>query len=114
MTIFFVLIYSNNFDSKCYSKRYVIVNNNSSIEDYINSNNISNIIRLLVEYLEYRKSIKLPNTNTVIDGLLDFLKPYSKVEQEKIIKKAIKNGWKDFYPLESKKGDNDGTEYRRI
>ena len=53
---------------------------------------------LLIEYLNYRKSIRLPNNQSVIDDLISFLKPYSKEEQEKIIKEAIKKGWKEFYP----------------
>lgn len=92
----------------------IYINNINNIEEYINNNNLNNIIELLLEYFEYRKSIKLSNNNTVINELILFLKSYSLKEQEQIVKKAIKNGWKDFYPPENKKSDNDETEYRRI
>lgn len=78
------------------------INNISYINSYINNNKLNNIINLLLEYFNYRKSIRLPNTKEVIDDLIGFLKPYSKNEQEKIIKEAIKKGWKEFYPLNKK------------
>ena len=87
--------------------------NNINILDYINNNKLNNIIELLLDYFNYRKSIKLPNTQNVIDELILFLKPYSKKEQEKIIKEAIKKGWKEFYPPR-KEANNNETEYSRI
>jgi hypothetical protein len=85
------------------------INNTSYITSYIENNKLNNIINLLIEYLNYRKSIRLPNTKEVIGELIEFLKPYDKDEQEKIIKEAIKKGWKDFYPL-SKKEDKDNIK----
>ena len=87
--------------------------NNINILEYINNNKLNNIIELLLDYFNYRKSIKLPNTQNVIDELISFLKPYSKTEQEKIIKEAIKKGWKEFYPPRKETNSNE-TEYSRI
>lgn len=87
--------------------------NNINILEYINNNKLNNIIELLLDYFNYRKSIKLPNTQNVIDELILFLKPYSKKEQEKIIKEAIKKGWKEFYPPRKETNSNE-TEYSRI
>ena len=81
-----------NFENICFS--YV----KHMVLEYINNNKLNNIINLLIEYLNYRKSIRLPNNQDVIDDLISFLKPYNKEEQEKIIKEAIKKGWKEFYP----------------
>ena len=87
--------------------------NNINIEEYINNNNLNNIINLLVEYFNYRKSIRLPNTQNIIDELILFLKPYNKKEQEKIIKEAIKKGYKEFYPPRKEIKESE-TEYSRI
>ena len=87
--------------------------NNINILEYINNNKLNNIIELLLDYFNYRKSIKLPNTQNVIDELISFLKPYNKKEQEKIIKEAIKKGWKEFYPPRKETNSNE-TEYSRI
>ena len=87
--------------------------NNINILEYINNNKLNDIIELLLDYFNYRKSIKLPNTQNVIDELISFLKPYDKKEQEKIIKEAIKKGWKEFYPPR-KEANNNETEYSRI
>ena len=111
----------NKLNEKNICKRYVLHMENeneniniNNIEEYINNNKLNNVIKLLLEYFEYRKSIKLPNNNTVIDDLISFLKPYNVAEQEKIIKNAIKKGYKEFYPLENKKDDNNEVQYRRI
>lgn len=95
-----------NFENICFSyvkhmeneNENININNINNILEYINNNKLNNIINLLIEYLNYRKSIKLPNNQDVIDDLISFLKPYNKEEQEKIIKEAIKKGWKEFYP----------------
>ena len=95
-----------NFENICFSyvkhmeneNINININNINNILEYINNNKLNNIINLLIEYLNYRKNIKLPNNQDVIDDLISFLKPYSKEEQEKIIKEAIKKGWKEFYP----------------
>lgn len=93
-----------NFENICFSyvkhmeNENININNINNILEYINNNKLNNIINLLIEYLNYRKSIKLPNNQSVIDDLISFLKPYNKEEQEKIIKEAIKKGWKEFYP----------------
>ena len=95
-----------NFENICFSyvkhmeneNINININNINNILEYINNNKLNNIINLLIEYLNYRKSIKLPNNQDIIDDLISFLKPYSKEEQEKIIKEAIKKGWKEFYP----------------
>lgn len=79
--------------------------NNINILEYINNNKLNGIIELLLEYFNYRKSIKIPNNQNVIDELISFLKPYSKQEQEQIIKKAIKNGYREFYPLKKENVD---------
>ena len=87
--------------------------NNINILEYINKNKLNDIIELLLEYFNYRKSIKLPNTQNVIDELILLLKPYSKKDKEKIIKEAIKKGWKEFYPPRKETNSNE-TEYSRI
>ena len=79
--------------------------NKNNILEYINKNKLNNIIELLLEYFNYRKSIRIPNNQNVINELILFLKPYSKKEQEQIIKKAIKNGYREFYPPK-KENDN--------
>lgn len=104
-----------NFENICFSyvkhmeneNENININNISYITSYIENNKLNNIINLLIEYLNYRKSIRLPNTKEVIDELIEFLKPYNKDEQEKIIKEAIKKGWKDFYPLSRLEDNND-------
>lgn len=109
-----------NYENICFSyvKHMENENENINIDDinilkeYINNNKLDNIIKLLIEYLEYRRSIRLSVNNTVIEELLESLKPYSKEEQEKIIKKAIKGGWKDFYPPERKKESSESQ--RRV
>lgn len=84
--------------SNSISKSYI----NSNIDyNSILSNNI--LIELFNEYLEFRESIKLSNSKMVQMELLDFLKEYNDKEKEKIIKKAIKNGWKEFYPVNERK-----------
>ena len=93
-----------NFENICFSyvkhmeNENININNINNILEYINNNKLNNIINLLIEYVNYRKSIKLPNNQDIIDDLISFLKPYNKEEQEKIIKEAIKKGWKEFYP----------------
>ena len=88
--------------------------NNINILEYINNNKLNNIIELLLEYFNYRKSIKIPVTQNVIDELILFLKPYNNKDKEKIIKEAIKKGWKEFYPPKKEKEKENDTEYRRI
>lgn len=103
-----------NFENICFSyvkhmeneNENININNTSYITSYIENNKLNNIINLLIEYLNYRKSIRLPNTKEVIGELIEFLKPYDKDEQEKIIKEAIKKGWKDFYPLSKPEDKN--------
>lgn len=90
------------------------INNINNILEYVNNNKLNNIINLLIEYFNYRKSIRLPNNQNVIDELITFLKPYTKEDQEKIIKEAIKKGWKEFYPPKKEKEKENATEYRRI
>lgn len=87
--------------------------NNINILEYINNNKLNNIIELLLEYFNYRKSIKIPVTQNVIDELILFLKPYDDKDKEKIIKEAIKKGWKEFYPPKKEVKENE-TEYSRI
>lgn len=87
--------------------------NNINILEYISNNKLNNIIELLLEYFNYRKNIKLSNSQNVIEELILFLKPYNKDEQEKIIKEAIKKGWKEFYPPRKEVKEN-ATEYSRI
>lgn len=103
-----------SFENICFSyvkhmeneNENININDISYITSYINNNKLNNIINLLIEYLNYRKSIRLPNTKEVINELIEFLKPYDKDEQEKIIKEAIKKGWKDFYPLNKPEDKN--------
>ena len=109
-----------NFENICFSyvkhmeneNENINVNDINIIKEYINNNKLDNIIKLLIEYLEYRRSIKLSVNNTVIEELLESLKSYNKDEQEKIIKKALKGGWKDFYPPERKKESSESQ--RRV
>lgn len=104
-----------SFENICFSyvkhmeneNENININDISYITSYIDNNKLNNIINLLIEYLNYRKSIKLPNTKEVIDELIEFLKSYDKDEQEKIIKEAIKKGWKDFYPVSKKEKSNE-------
>ena len=104
-----------SFENICFSyvkhmeneNENININDISYITSYIDNNKLNNIINLLIEYLNYRKSIRLPNTKEVIDELIEFLKPYDKDEQEKIIKEAIKKGWKDFYPISKKEKNNE-------
>ena len=110
-----------SFENICFSyvkhmeneNENININDISYITSYIDNNKLNNIINLLIEYLNYRKSIKLPNTQNVIDELISFLKPYSKKEQEKIIKEATKKGWKEFYSPRKETNSNE-TEYSRI
>ena len=104
------------FENICFSYVKHMENENinkNNILEYINNNKLNNIIELLLEYFNYRKSIRIPNNQNIIDELILFLKPYSKKEQEQIIKKAIKNGYREFYPPRKEIKEN-GTEYRRI
>lgn len=101
------------FENICFSYVKHMENENENINknnilEYINNNKLNNIIELLLEYFNYRKSIRIPNNQNIIDELILFLKPYNKKEQEQIIKKAIKNGYREFYPL--KKENNEKKE----
>lgn len=107
------------FENICFSYVKHMENENENINknnilEYINNNKLNNIIELLLEYFNYRKSIRIPNNQNIIDELILFLKPYNKKEQEQIIKKAIKNGYREFYPPKKEKSEENGTEYRRI
>ena len=82
-----------------------------SVTDILNNNN--KLIELFNEYLLYRKENKLSNSKTVINDLLSFLKDYNDKDKEKIIKEAIKKGWKEFYPPRKETNSNE-TEYSRI
>ena len=50
--------------------------NKNNILEYINNNKLNNIIELLLEYFNYRKSIKIPNNKNIIHELILMLKPY--------------------------------------
>ena len=89
----------------------VSVSVSDSVTDILNNNN--KLIELFNEYLLYRKENKLSNSKTVINDLLSFLKDYNNKDKEKIIKEAIKKGWKEFYPPRKEANSNE-TEYSRI
>ena len=89
----------------------VSVSVSDSVTDILNNNN--KLIELFNEYLLYRKENKLSNSKTVINDLLSFLKDYNNKDKEKIIKEAIKKGWKEFYPPRKETNSNE-TEYSRI
>ena len=89
----------------------VSVSVSDSVTDILNNNN--KLIELFNEYLLYRKENKLSNSKTVINELLSFLKDYNNKDKEKIIKEAIKKGWKEFYPPRKETNSNE-TEYSRI
>ena len=89
----------------------VSVSVSDSVTDILNNNN--KLIELFNEYLLYRKENKLSNSKTVINDLLSFLKDYNDKDKEKIIKEAIKKGWKEFYPPRKETNSNE-TEYSRI
>lgn len=89
----------------------VSVSVSDSVTDILNNNN--KLIELFNEYLLYRKENKLSNSKTVINDLLSFLKDYNNKDKEKIIKEAIKKGWKEFYPPRKEVKEN-ATEYSRI
>ena len=109
-----------NFENICFSYVKHMENENENINknnilEYINNNKLNNIIELLLEYFNYRKSIKIPNNQNIIDELILFLKPYNRKEQEQIIKTSLKNGYREFYPPKKEKSEkNDETEYYRI
>lgn len=88
----------------------VSVSVSDSVTDILNNNKL---IELFNEYLLYRKENKLSNSKTVINDLLSFLKDYNDKDKEKIIKEAIKKGWKEFYPPRKETNSNE-TEYSRI
>ena len=98
------------FENICFSYVKHMENENENINknnilEYINNNKLNNIIELLLEYFNYRKSIRIPNNQNIIDELILFLKPYNKQQQEQIIKKAIKNGYREFYPPKKEKNE---------
>lgn len=105
------------FENICYSYVKHMENENINrinVIEYINKNKLNNIIELLIEYFNYRKSIRIPNNQSIIDELILFLKPYSKKEQEQIIKKAIKNGYREFYPPKVKEEKKESVIYETI
>lgn len=108
------------FENICFSyvkhmeNENININNTSFINSYIKNNKLDNIINLLLEYFNYRKSIKIPNNQNIIDELILFLKPYNQKEQEQIIKTSLKKGYREFYPPKKEKSEENGTEYRRI
>ena len=105
------------FENICYSYVKHMENENINrinVIEYINKNKLNNIIELLIEYFNYRKSIRIPNNQRIIDELILFLKPYSKKEQEQIIKKAIKNGYREFYPPKVKEEKKESVIYETI
>ena len=63
---------------------------------YFKDDEVNNI---MTEYLNFRKSKKLSNSNTVIKRLINKLKNfYDKGHKPKeIVENALTNGWKDFY-----------------
>ena len=100
------------FENICFSYVKHMENENENINknnilEYINNNKLNNIIELLLEYFNYRKSIRIPNNQNIIDELILFLKPYNKQQQEQIIKKAIKNGYREFYPPKKEKNEKE-------
>ena len=100
------------FENICFSYVKHVENENENINknnilEYINNNKLNNIIELLLEYFNYRKSIRIPNNQNIIDELILFLKPYNKQQQEQIIKKAIKNGYREFYPPKKEKNEKE-------
>ena len=101
-----------SFENICFSYVKHMENENENINknnilEYINNNKLNNIIELLLEYFNYRKSIRIPNNQNIIDELILFLKPYNKQQQEQIIKKAIKNGYREFYPPKKEKNEKE-------
>ena len=57
----------------------------------------------LKEYLEVRKMKKVALTDKILEWLLEILDGIASSDEEKIflVKKAVINGWKCFYPLRS-------------
>ena len=109
------------FENICFSyvkhmeNENININNTSFINSYIKNNKLDNIINLLLEYFNYRKSIKIPNNQNIIDELILFLKPYNKKEQEQIIKTSLKNGYREFYPPRKENNDKkEGVIYETI
>ena len=89
--------------------------NNINILEYINNNKLNNIIELLLEYFNYRKSIKITNNKNIIDELILFLKFYNVKEKEQIIKTSLKNGYREFYPPRKENNDKkEGVIYETI
>lgn len=90
----------------------VSVSVSDTVTDYKKYNNVLNnnvLIELFNEYLLYRKENNLSISKVVVNDLLKFLKEYNDEDKEKIIKEAIKKGWKDFYPLSSSNEKNQGN-----
>ena len=94
----------------------VSVSVSDTVTDYKEYNNILNnniLIELFNEYLLYRKENNLSISKVVINDLLKFLKEYSDEDKEKIIKEAIKKGWRDFYPPKERQQKENG-EMKKI
>ena len=109
------------FENICFSyvkhmeNENININNINNILEYINNNKLNNIINLLLEYFNYRKSIKIPNNQNIIDELILFLKPYNRKEQEQIIKTSLKNGYREFDPPRKENNDKkEGVIYETI
>jgi len=53
-------------------------------------------------FMEIRTKLKAVNSNRAITMILNDLKKYTEQEQLQMVEKAIKNSWKDVYPLNGK------------
>ena len=92
-------------------------NQNSTNDIMIKSYSyINKINKLFIEYIKVRINKNYDISEVIVERLIELLNEYTKTDKEKIdlLGKAINGSWKDFYPLKEEKGDNNGTEYRRV
>ena len=71
---------------------------------------------LFIEYLKYRKSKKLSNSDVVIKRLTKKLREFYKLgaNPREVIENAIVNGWKDFYMPNNNRDFNTQAKKRQI
>ncbi len=76
---------------------------------YINETIVDEKLRqALIDFLDFRKSIKSPMTEKAVKLLITQLKKISNNpnEQIEIINQSIMNGWKSVYPIKNDKDNN--------
>jgi len=76
-----------------------IKNKQKKVLDFSNIFGDTNLNKLFIEYIEFRQSKKLSNSDTVINRLVNKLNDFATRGHiaEDIINNALVAGWKDFY-----------------